>query len=189
MSKFTRIPENTFKEIVINAGLLATNFNPKTAEGAESELMGATSGGTSFAATPSFIDYGEDIDNCPANTMELKRIDSIEAKLSGTFVTLNTALGKKLAAAADETEGKIVPRSALSEEDFADIWLIGDYSGENGNGYIAIRLINALNTGGLQITTQNKAKGQFAFEFTGHYSIKNPEIVPYELYIKQEIGA
>lgn len=172
MSKFTRIPENTFKEIVINAGLLATNFNPKTAEVAESELMGATSGGTSFAATPSFIDYGEDIDNCPANTMELKRIDSIEAKLSGTFVTLNTALGKKLAAAADETEGKIVPRSALSEEDFADICLI-----------------NALNTGGLQITTQNKAKGQFAFEFTGHYSIKNPEIVPYELYIKQEIGA
>lgn len=189
MSKFTRIPENTFKEIVINAGLLATNFNPKTAEVAESELMGATSGGTSFAATPSFIDYGEDIDNCPANTMELKRIDSIEAKLSGTFVTLNTALGKKLAAAADETEGKIVPRSALSEEDFADIWLIGDYSGENGNGYIAIHLINALNTGGLQITTQNKAKGQFAFEFTGHYSIKSPEIVPYELYIKQEIGA
>ena len=62
-------------------------------------------------------------------------------------------------------------------------------SGESGNGYIAIRLINALNTGGLQITTQNKAKGQFAFEFTGHYSIKNPEIVPYELYIKQEIGA
>ena len=48
MSKFTRIPENTFKEIVINAGLLATNFNPKTAEVAESELMGATSGGTSF---------------------------------------------------------------------------------------------------------------------------------------------
>ena len=201
MSKFTRIPENTFKEIVINAGLIATNFNPKTAEVAESELMGATSGGTSFAATPKFIDYGEDIDNCPANTMELKRIDSIEAKLSGTFVTLNTALGKKLAAAADETvlqikpllkgdtEGKIVPRSALSEADFADIWLIGDYSGENGNGYIAIRLINALNTGGLQITTQNKAKGQFAFEFTGHYSIKNPEIVPYELYIKQEIGA
>ena len=170
MSKFTRIPENMFKEIVINAGLLATNFNPKTAEVAESELMGATSGGTSFAATPSFI-------------------DCIEAKLSGTFVTLNTALGKKLAAAADETEGRIVPRSALSEEDFADIWLIGDYSGENGNGYIAIRLINALNTGGLQITTQNKAKGQFAFEFTGHYSNKNPEIVPYELYIKQEIGA
>lgn len=132
MSKFTRIPENTFKEIVINAGLLATNFNPKTAEVEESELMGATSGGTSFAATPSFIDYGEDIDNCPANTMELKRIDSIEAKLSGTFVTLNTALGKKLAAAADETEGKIVPRSALSEADFADIWLIGDYSGESG---------------------------------------------------------
>ena len=100
MSKFTRIPENTFKEIVINAGLLATNFNPNTAEVAESELMGATSGGVSFTATPSFIDYGEDIDNCPANTMELKRIDSIEAKLSGTFVTLNTALGKKLATAA-----------------------------------------------------------------------------------------
>ena len=49
MSKFTRIPENTFKEIVINAGLLATNFSPNTAEVAESELMGATSGGVSYA--------------------------------------------------------------------------------------------------------------------------------------------
>ena len=29
MSKFTRIPENTFKEIVINAGLLATNSTPR----------------------------------------------------------------------------------------------------------------------------------------------------------------
>ena len=120
MSKFTRIPENTFKEIVINAGLLATNFNPKTAEVAESELMGATSGGTSFAATPSFIDYSEDIDNCPANTMELKRIDSIEAKLSGTFVTLNTALGKKLAAAADETEAGRHVAMKLGEE-FRDL--------------------------------------------------------------------
>ena len=208
MSKFTRIPENTFKEIVINAGLLATNFNPNTAEVAESELMGATSGGVSFTATPSFIDYGEDIDNCPANTMELKRIAGwggwvgggwvgvwagggwiLAAPLSGTLVTLNTALGKKLAAAADETAGKIVPRSALSEDDFADIWLIGDYSGENGNGYIAVHLINALNTGGLQITTQNKAKGQFAFDFSFQYSINTPEIVPYELYIMQEIGA
>ena len=187
--KYSQLPQDMFKHIQMNAGILAKNFTPTSGEVAKSDIIGATSGGINFTATPSFTDFGEDIDNCPANTMELKRIDSIEAKLSGTFVTLNTALGKKLAAAADETEGKIVPRSALSEEDFADIWLIGDYSGENGNGYIAIRLINALNTGGLQITTQNKAKGQFAFEFTGHYSIKNPEIVPYELYIKQEIGA
>lgn len=187
--KYTQIPQDTFNNIQLNAGVLLKGFAPESGTLKATDILGATSGGVNFTATPSFIDYGEDIDNCPANTMELKRIDSIEAKLSGTFVTLNTALGKKLATAADETAGKIVPRSALSEDDFADIWLIGDYSGENGNGYIAVHLINALNTGGLQITTQNKAKGQFAFEFTGHYSIKTPEIVPYELYIKQEIGA
>lgn len=186
--RFTRVPVNAFKQIVINAGIIATNFDVERAEVAEENLLGATSGGLSFSATPTFTDYGEDIDNCPANTKELKRLDSVEAKISGTMVTIDAPLAKKLAVAADETDGKVVPRNFLDEDDFSDIWLIGDYTGDDGTGYIAVRLINALNTGGLQITTQNKAKGQFAFEFTGHYSMADTTVVPYKLYVKKAVA-
>lgn len=189
MAKFTRIPENTFKELVLNAGVLCSTFDPGTATVAEDSLFGATSGGVQFTATPTYTDFGEDIDNCPANMKELKRIESIEAKMSGTFITVNTKLGKTLAGAADvdASTGKITPRSELTTADFADVWFVGDYSDvndETNGGFIAIRLIDALNTGGFQFQSTDKGKGQFAFEFTGHYSMAEQTKVPYEVYIK-----
>ena len=39
-------------------------------------------------------------------------------------------------------------------------------------------------TTGFQIKTADKAKGQFAFEFTGHYSMSAQDTVPYELYVR-----
>ena len=65
--KFTQIPQDTFKELVLNAGVLLSAFSPDTAEVADGTIIGATSGGLTFAATPSFSDFGEDIDNCPKN--------------------------------------------------------------------------------------------------------------------------
>lgn len=82
---------------------------------------------------------------------------------------------------------KVVPRRDLDSADFKDIWLVGDYSDKNGatnGGFIAIRLMNALSTGGFQLKTADKGKGQMAFEYTAHYSISKQDVVPYELYIK-----
>ena len=50
-------------------------------------------------------------------------------------------------------------------------------------GYIAIKLINALSTGGFSLAPQNNGKADFAFEFTGHYSINDTSVIPYEVYI------
>lgn len=44
--KFTRIPESAFKELVLNAGYLATTFDPAAGTAPEeSALLGATTGG------------------------------------------------------------------------------------------------------------------------------------------------
>ena len=155
-----------------------------------SGIIGATTGGIKFAATPTYSDFGEDIDNCPKNMKELKRQDSVEVKISGTFVTVTTATAKKLMAAADidtSDTTKITPRNDLTVEDFADLWWVGDYSDKNGEkngGFVAIHVMNALNTGGFQLQSGDKSKGQFPFEFTGHYSIEAQDVVPYEVYIK-----
>lgn len=185
--KYTKIPENTFKNLQLNAGVLLSAFEPSSATASNANILGATSGGVSFEATPSFSDFGEDIDNCPANMKELKRLDSWEVKMSGSFVTVDTALGKKLIGAADVSAEKITPRNDLKDEDFADIWWVGDYSDENGEtngGFVAIHLINALSTGGLKIQSNSKGKGTFDFEFTAHYSMSSQDVVPFEMYVK-----
>ena len=185
--KFTQIPQDTFKELVLNAGVLLSAFSPDAGEVADDAIIGATSGGINFSAVPSFSDFGEDIDNCPKNTMELKRLEGWEVKLSGTFVSMNAANAKTLVAAADEAVGKITPRNDIDTKDFKDIWLVADYSDKNGakkGGCVAIHMLNGLSTGGFQLKTNDRNKGQFAFEFTGHYSITAQNTPPFEIYVK-----
>lgn len=188
--KFTRIPETAFQTLQLNAGILLSNFTPGTGTVEETDILGATSGGVNFTATPTYSDFGEDIDNCPVNVLELKKLDSWEVTMSGTFITVDTALAKTLIGAADidgSDTTKVTPRNDLLETDFQDIWWVGDYSDKNGatnGGYVAIHMLNGLSTGGFQLQSGNREKGQFAFEFTGHYSIDAQDTVPFEVYVK-----
>lgn len=188
--KFTRIPETAFQTLQLNAGILLSNFTPGTGTVEETDILGATSGGVNFTATPTYSDFGEDIDNCPVNVLELKKLDSWEVTMSGTFITVDTSLAKRLVGAADIGTGdktKVTPRNDVLETDFSDIWWVGDYSDKNGDangGYVAIHMLNGLSTGGFQLQSGNRAKGQFSFEFTGHYSIDAQDTVPFEVYVK-----
>jgi len=192
--KYTRIPETAFQKLQLNAGILLSNFDPATGEVTEDALLGATSGGVSFTATPTFSDFGEDIDNCPVNVLELKRLDNWEVGMSGTFITVDMNSAKSLVSAADvdsTNPNKLVPRNDLAVADFKDIWWVGDYSDKNEDkavgdgkaGFLAIHMLNGLSTGGFSLQSSNRGKGQFAFEFTGHYSIKDQSKVPFEVYI------
>lgn len=185
--KFTKIPETTFQKLQLNAGVLLKTFDPSNATVDQASIVGATSGGVSFAATPAFSDFGEDIDNAPKNTKELKRLDSWDVSMSGTFVTMDSTVAKLMMASATASSDKITPRNDLAAEDFTDLWWVGDYSDENGEtngGFIAIHMMNSLSTGGFAIQSGDKAKGTFAFTFTGHYSIADQNKVPFEVYVK-----
>lgn len=186
--KFTQIPADTFENLQMNAGILLDEFTPST--GVIGKIIGATTGGINFTATPTYSDYGEDIDNCPKNMKELKKLDSWEATLAGTFASVSASLAKTLIGAADvdsKDTTHIIPRNDILETDFQDIWWVGDYSNLNGDkngGFCAVHLINALSTGGFQIQSTDKAKGQFAFSFTGHYSMDDQSRVPFEIFVK-----
>lgn len=188
--RFTQIPANTFKELQLNAGILLSDFDPSDGSFEAADMLGATSGGVSFTAQAEFTDFAEDIDNAAKNMKEFKVLDSWTATMSGTFASLTTALAKMLVGAGviDGTNAnKIVPRNDLDQADFSDVWWVGDYSDKTGatnGGFLAIHLLNALSTGGFQIQSGDKAKGQFAFEFTGHYSNAAQNTVPFEIYVK-----
>lgn len=184
--KFTQIPVDTFETIQLNAGILCEDFDPETLE--VTGLLGGTTGGLGFNDSPEFVDFGDDIDNAPKNTLELKILDSRDVKMSGTFVTVSAGLIQRLIAAADVNGNAVIPRRDLKTTDFKTIWFVGDYSNNNDGskaGYIAIKMLNTLSTGGFSLQTTDKEKGQFAFEFTAHTSIEAQDVVPYEVYIQK----
>lgn len=194
--KYTKIPTDTFKNLQLNAGVLLKSFDVETQTLAADSIIGATSGGVSFTAVPSSIDFGEDIDNCPKNTKEMMHLDSWKAKMSGTFASVSKSLAKALVGAADLSGAKITPRNDFSDADFSDLWWVGDYSEVNEDGtstgkagFIAIHLLNSLSTGGFSIQSSDKGKGQFEFEFTGHYSMEDQDEVPFEVYIQEGTAA
>lgn len=193
MEKYTKIPSDTFQQLVINAGLLLADFNPSAGTYSNSDMLGPTSGGVNFKANVSYKDFGEDIDNCPKNTKQLKKIDQRTVTVSGSFAAVSKPTAQMLMAHADISTNKITPRDTIDiTNDFKDIWIVGDYGDKNtgsGAGFIAIHLMDCLSTGGLQLQTTDKEKGKFAFEFTAHYSIDAQDTPPYEIYIKAGTSA
>ena len=183
MSKFTVIPESTFTELQINAGVLLNKFTPGTAAApADEDIICATTGGINVSCVPTFSDLGEDVDNCPKNTKELKHLDGWECKMSTTALgtspaNIKLALGCADVDTTDTT--KIVPRVDLAQTDFSDIWWVGDRA---DGGMVAVQLKNALSTGGFSLKTTDKGKGQISVEITGHVSIKKQSEVPMVFY-------
>lgn len=188
--KYTQVASDIMQKFQLNPGVILSEFDPTSGTLDKTKILAATSGGTQFQATPEYEDYGEDIDNLPPNTKELKVLKSMSAVLSGTGKTVDPDFAKMLIGAATSTATggvtKIVPLADLASEHFHDMWWVGDYSDHNGDtngGFLAIHVLNTISTGGFQLQS-NDGKADFAFEFTGHYSIEDVSVLPFELYIK-----
>ena len=188
--KYTKVASNAFQLLQMNAGVVLRDFDPSDGSYDENDILGATTGGITFNSNPSYEDFGEDVDNVPSNSKQLKRVTSYDPTISGTLLTLTANLVANLSGGADVVVNKITPRSELKDEDFDDIWFVGDYSDKNtgaGAGFVAIHVMNALNTTGFQLQTTKNGKGQCSFEYHGHYDLDNIDTVPFEIYVKQGI--
>ena len=183
MSRFTQISENAFNELQTDAGVILKSFDPKKPELVESDIICATTGGVNISCVPTYSDWGEDIDNCPPNTMELKRIDGYECGLSFTALNITAETLIMTLGAVDIGDGKIVPRKKLIPDvDFYDLWWVGDRS---DGGLVAVCLKNAISSGGFSLQTSKNGKGQLSVSLTGHQSIKDTDTVPMEFYVEE----
>lgn len=233
MGIFTRIPENTFTELQLDAGMLLKTFDPANpAAPNEADIISATTGGINPTCVPTYSDFFEDVDNAPTNTMEGKHLDGWDCKIATTVLGVNaetihlslgaaditdqstyeltsdTALvtGKtyytrsgtspnytytavaspsasSLSSYYEKTEAaKITPRRRVQTSDYQDLWWVGDRA---DGGMVAIKLINALSTGGFSLQTTKNGKGQLGIELTGHVSISDQDTVPMEFYVSQ----
>lgn len=183
MGKFTVIPENTFKAMQLDAGVLLKTFTPSAATApADEAIICATTGGITVSCTPTYTDLGADVDNCPNDMKELKKLSGWSCKMSFTSLGTSTEAIKLALGAADidtSDETKVTPRRDLKQEDFRDLWWVGDRA---DGGAVAVQLKNALSTGGFSLKTTKDGKGNTSVELTGHVSINAQDTMPMDFY-------
>lgn len=190
MGVFNQVTSDELDHIQINAGMLLNTFDPDSpAAPTAANIISATTGGIKADCVPTFEDFGEDIDNCPNNTREMKRITGWTCTFAATLLdmteeTFKLALGAAIKnAATTEHPASVEPRAQVAVQDFQDIWFVSE---KVNNKIIAIQLENALSTGGFSYQTQKNGKGQLATTLTGHSAISNPDSIPMKFYICDE---
>ena len=185
MGRFSKISQNTFNELQVDAGVLLNQFNPESPELLDEAIICATTGGINPTCVPTFSDWGEDVDNVPNGMKELMHLDGWETSLAFTALNITAETIRMALGAADvNTEtGKITPRMSLDQEkDFTDVWWVGDMS---DGGLCAICLKNALSTEGFSLQTTKNGKGQLSVTLGGHVSINAQDEVPMEFYVQE----
>lgn len=180
MGAFTKIKAGTFNELQTDAGLLLTDFDPATPTVEDTSIIAATTGGISISCVPEFSDWGEDVDNCPNNTKELKHVEGWTCTISTTLLSVTEKTVKLALGAYTSTSGIIKPTKGLVSGHFKNLWWVGDKA---DGGMVAVKLINALSTGGFTLQTSKNAKGTVSIELTGHVSIASPDNYPMEFYV------
>lgn len=188
--KFTKISAEAFKSMQINAGVVLNKFDPTGAtEIQDADIICATSGGVTAECKPNITDLGDDVDNCQKNTAELMQIEDYDCTLAFTALNVTTDVIKLALGAADVSDKKVTPRMTLdptaSTGDFKDIWWVGDTI---DGGFVAVKLMNALSTGGLSLKTTDKGKGNLSVTLTG-FSRMGDDTVPMEWYYSPKAAA
>lgn len=181
MGMFTKIPESTFQDLQLDAGVLLKTFDPdNVAAPDDADIICATTGGISVSCVAEYEDFFEDVDNAPNNVMEGKKLTGWTCTLSTTSLGTSPELIRLALGAADVSGDAVIPRRDLDiTKDFADLWWVGDKA---DGGMVAVKLMNALSTGGFSLQTTKNGKGQISIELTGHVSIENQDTVPMEFY-------
>lgn len=185
MSILYKISSTAFQNMELEAGMMLTAFNPASpAEPTDDEIVCATTGGLTITCTPTYTDFGEDVDNCPNNMLEYKHLDSWECTIAGTALDMSpTMLAEFLGAASvdgtDSTKVTLDGPGMVASARFKDRWWAGETA---GGGIVAVHLKNALCTSGLSLTTSKSGKGNLSFTYTGHVSVDAQDEMPMEFY-------
>lgn len=181
MSVFNQVSQDAIENVQVNAGMILKTFNPTTPAAPDpDDIVCATTGGITATCTPTFADFGADIDNCPNDVKEMKRITGYTCTLAFTALNITADMIKLSLGAASALTKEIQARTEIINADFTNIWFVSE---KVNNTVLAICLKDALSTGGFSLKTSKNEKGQLAVTLTGHVSLTDPDKVPMSFYI------
>ena len=198
MKRFHGFSADTPKKILCDVGALFLNYDfaKSYKENVDAgKRIGATQGGTTFAANP----QGRSIkvDGLPENCKGLYTIDCWKPTLAPKMLEQDSA-NVKLALGAAKVESttiketaykKITPKDDFEDSDYIqNITLATKIKGSSFP--VLIVLYNAISFGGLSWTFSDNSEVTSDITFNGHYEIGEYEDIgdpPFAMYIPAEI--
>lgn len=184
----TGLTERTIVNLQLNAGVLLTAYTKGT-DIEEDDIIGATRGGGSFTAVPTI--HQAAVDGAPTYTKGLERVDDWVITLNATMVELNDeAVSRALGVGVVKTETgsgttkdtTFTVKRTVNDADYKDLYWVGDLS--NGQN-VVIKIKNALNTGGLNLTFSDRGEGTYTLALIGHFTTDDLDTAPFELTIER----
>ena len=177
---YSKLTKAQFDEMLFNAGVLVRSFDIESPFITDEDIVCATTGGFSLAIELSYEDTGSGVYMMPPETAEMMVVTdcTVEAEFTAISVKGNTI--KWMLGAADGTS-TIIPRNELYDEDFTDLWWIGD---RVDGGLVCVKLINALSDEGFELQTTPKGIGEISVHLSAHTSFETDDIdtIPVEIY-------
>ena len=184
----TGLTSRTIKSLQLNAGVLLTAYT-KGEDIAEEDILGATRGGGSFTAVPTV--HQAAVDGAPTYTKGLERVDDWVVTLNATMIEVNDeAISRALGVGVVKTEtGSGTTKDTVStvkraenDADYKDLYWVGDLS--NGQN-VVIKIKNALNTSGFNLTFTDRGEGTYALALIGHFTTDDLDTAPFDLTIER----
>lgn len=184
----TGLTERTIVNLQLNAGVLLTAYTKGT-DIEEDDIIGATRGGGSFTAVPTI--HQAAVDGAPTYTKGLERVDDWVITLNATMVELNDdAVSRALGVGVVKTETgsgttkdtTFTVKRTVNDADYKDLYWVGDLS--NGQN-VVIKIKNALNTSGLNLTFSDRGEGTYALALIGHFTTDDLDTAPFEMTIER----
>lgn len=184
----TGLTERTIVNLQLNAGVLLTAYTKGT-DIEETAILGATRGGGSFTAVPTI--HQAAVDGAPTYTKGLERVDDWVITLNATMVEVSDeAISRALGVGVTKTETgtgttkdtTFTVKRTVNDADYKDLYWVGDLS--NGQN-VVIKIKNALNTSGLNLTFSDRGEGTYALALIGHFTTEDLDTAPFELTIER----
>lgn len=171
------VSAKTFQNLQLGEGAFLKSAYDGTTLTA-SQIISATRGGGVLNITPVF--RTRTIDGVPTNTKEARTIDYVTAVATFTALEITPELLKMAGAGADydDKSDKITLRHELKTTDFGDIYWLGDIS---DGRRVQIIFKSAINTNGIQLTTQQNNEGGLSMQFEANYSVEDLDTPPIEI--------
>ena len=184
----TGLTDRTIVNLQLNAGVLLTKYTKGT-DINEDDIIGATRGGGSFTAVPTV--HQAAVDGAPTYTKGLERVDDWVITLNATMVEVSDeAISRALGVGVTKTETGsgatkdtvFTVKRTVNDDDYKDLYWVGDLS--NGQN-VVIKIKNALNTSGFNLTFTDRGEGTYALALIGHFTVDDLDTAPFELTIER----
>ena len=181
------ITSKTAQHFLLDAGAFYKNydFESDTVETAKAKLIGATKGGGTFKAIPTYRTI--EVDGARGKVKGSEILESWEVALEANVIEVtaeNLAMSLAITTTEDVKENKytkIEGRNCIKLTDYIDnITWVGTLSGSNDP--VIIQVFNALNSKGIELKLEDKSEGVIPLAFTGYNDGTDTSKPPFVIY-------